>query len=79
MPPQLFADAHDSEHNARGFFKIGPQMVNPCDLLVKLMAETHCRESAPNPREVRRARHVYQGRTAMQKMQRMIRAIQRVA
>jgi hypothetical protein len=56
------------EHNARGFFIAGPQMVNPSDVLAKMMeeakgtlVETHY---APNPKEQRRAIRIYSGRLA---------------
>jgi hypothetical protein len=56
------------EHNARGFFVAGPQMVNPSDVLAKMMEEakgtlvdTH---HAPDPKEQRRAIRIYSGRLA---------------
>jgi hypothetical protein len=66
--PTTDLDAEGPEHNARGFFVSGPQMVNPSDVLAKMMeeakgtlAETH---HAPDPREQRRAIRIYSGRLA---------------
>ena len=54
-------------HNARGFLIIGPQCVNPSDVLAKLIADTHCPITAADPREQRRAMRLYSARHA-QKM-----------
>jgi len=59
------------EHNARGFFVIGPQCVSPSDVLAKLIAEAKLELAAvhyaPDPREQRRAMRLYSARYAQQR------------
>jgi hypothetical protein len=66
--PDSILAAEGPEHNARGFFAIGPQCVTPSDVLAALidaaklqLAATHY---APNPREQRRAMRLYSAREA---------------
>jgi len=62
------------EHNARGFFVIGPQCINPSDVLAKLIAEAKlqlaAQHYAPDPREQRRAMRLYSGREAQRQRDR---------
>lgn len=59
------------EHNARGFFVGGPQMVNPSDVLAKAMEEAKgtLAESkvAPTPQGQRRQDVVYGQRRALKR------------
>jgi hypothetical protein len=43
--PRDESPERDQEHNSRGFFIAGPQMVNPSDLLAKMIGYTHCHEN----------------------------------
>lgn len=52
------------EHNARGFFVIGPQCVNPSDVLAKLIGNSTPRVTASEPKNRRRADVVYTARAA---------------
>jgi hypothetical protein len=72
MPEPLISTAPEGpEHNARGFFVIGPQAVNPSDVLAKLIAEAKlelaAQHYAPDPREQRRAVRLYSARYAQQR------------
>ncbi len=68
------ADSDDGpEHDARGFFKIGPKAVNPSDLLAKFIGNTHCREPAPDAREARRSMRLYSARAAAAQRGRKVR------
>jgi hypothetical protein len=53
-PPSVTVSESTREINARGFFVIGPQQVNPSDVLAKMIADQHCAITAATPMNQRR-------------------------
>ena len=70
-------------HNLRGFLKIGPQCVNPSDVLAQLIAAAMLaladQHYAPDPREARRAMGINRGRVAAARAGRRVRPWECVA
>jgi hypothetical protein len=54
LPPMVTVSESTREFNARGFFVIGPQQVNPSDVLAKMIADQHCAITAATPMNQRR-------------------------
>lgn len=63
-PPSTTHAESTREFNARGFFVIGPQMMNPSDVLARMIAERHCANGSATPENERRQRVRYRGRLA---------------
>ena len=66
-----YSSPEGPEHNARGLFAAGPQLVTPSDVLARLMDEAKGtvpeKYFAPDPMAQRRQTVVYRARTAFRR------------